>query len=411
MTRTSVISTVFRSPGLWLPSAGLVALIGLVGTAHGSRAAVAAPDLALSPTSAAAGATVQASGNGWPAGASLTLMWDQSQRLAEAKVTTTGAFSATFTVPAGAATGAHKVSVTLAPPSGAGPGGGTPPGSPPPGLGSPPAGMGTPPPGAGTPPGGPMQAVNVEATFTVVAATATPTSTPTSTATSTPTATPATTTTPAPTPATPTAGYRAWAIDMNKPCIPVPDQNACDDERQRLWRGDSATWTARLTARGNARPSSDGVLLQAFLFRVTAGDPSAAAAVACNERWPHVRITAASAGDGGAGESGAWIEVGNLGGGAQDMGGWSLRIADDGPRRQFAAGFTLAPGQACRWYAGTQGEDACTGTSTETGSALTLADEGTLTLWVDGINLKANEVRYATDPARQPAPPNLRGLP
>jgi hypothetical protein len=410
MTRPSASTTVLRSPALWLPSVGLATLIGILGMARYSRIAVAAPDLTLSPTSAAPGVTVQASGNGWPAGASLTLMWDQSQRLTEAKATATGAFTASFTVPAGATTGAHKVSVVPAPPAG-GPSGGMVIGSPPPGLGSPPGGIGSPPPGAATSSGGMMQMVTVDATFTVVAATASATSTPTATPTSTTSATPAATASPSPTPTSSPTRYRTWALDMNRPCIPTSDQNACDDERQRLWRGDSTTWTVRLTARGIAQPTSDDVLLQAFLFRVAAGDPTAVAAVARNERWPHVRITAASAGDMTAGDAGAWVEVSNLGGGAQDMSGWSLRMGDSGLHWQFASGLTLEPGQACRWYAGTPGEDPCAGASSEPVSTIALTEEGNLELWVDGIALKANEVRYAADPNRQPAPPNLKGVP
>jgi hypothetical protein len=89
---------------------------------------------------------------------------------------------------------------------------------------------------------------------------------------------------------------------------------------------------------------------------------------------------------------------------------WSVRVEGTNIRWTFEDGFVLQPGQACKFYTGTPGADPCPGTRNVASSGVLPNTSGTLTLWVDFLELKAAEARYDADSNNQPPPPNLQGF-
>jgi len=159
----------------------------------------------------------------------------------------------------------------------------------------------------------------------------------------------------------------------------------CDAERTRLWNGDAT-------------------------MRLAVGDPATLADLAQAMQWAHVRINAARFRGRASTELDEWVEVKNLGGAPQDMGRWSVRVEGTPFRWTFADGFVLEPGQACKFYTGAAMAEPCGGSSDIAPMGVLPNEGGLLTLWVDFLDLKAIEVRYAADPTRQPPPPNLQGF-
>ena len=228
----------------------------------------------------------------------------------------------------------------------------------------------------------------------------------------TPTPTPAPTPEPTPTP-TPTPVAQPFSLsilDMNQPCIPTAGQTVCDPERLALWNGDGAAWRARFQAQGRPAPSPDDVFVATVTFRVEAGDPATIAAIAQVLGWPHVRINAARYRGREATELDEWVEVKNYGGVAQDMSGWSVRLPGMTVAWNFADGFVLAPGQACKFYVGNAGADPCAGPSNVAPRGVLPNDQGVIELWINFLDLRADRVLYRSDPTSQPPPPNLQGF-
>ena len=243
-----------------------------------------------------------------------------------------------------------------------------------------------------------------------VVAVQTPVPTPSPTPEPTPTPTPTPMPTPTPTP-TPTATPFAIAVvDLNSPCIPAPGLLVCDQTRQRLWNGDQAAWTARFRSEGRPDPSPDEVFVQTLGFRIEAGDPATIGAVAQSLGWPHIRIVGVRFRGRTANELDEWVELRNLGGAPQDMSGWSVRVEGTPFRWTFEPGFVLQPGQSCRFYTGNPDPDACPGSINIATSGVLRNDAGGVSLWVDFLELKADEVRYIADPSFQPPPPHLQGF-
>jgi len=197
---------------------------------------------------------------------------------------------------------------------------------------------------------------------------------------------------------------------MNQPCIPAEGTRTCAAERLALWNGDQAAWGARFQAQGRPAPSADDVFVATLTFRVEAGDPATIGAIAQAVGWPHVRINAVRFRGREANEADEWIEVKNVGGAAQDMGGWSVRIPGTMISWNFADGFTLQPGQACKFYVGNPGADPCAGTRNVADRGVLPNDQGTVELWVNFLDLRAIRVSYSADPNNQPPPPNLQGF-
>jgi hypothetical protein len=222
-----------------------------------------------------------------------------------------------------------------------------------------------------------------------------------------PTPTPSATPTPTPSPGT---QYSLSILDMNSPCIPAGSNLFCDDARLKLWDGDQAAWRAYYASQGLPAPTGDQVFEATLGFRIEAGDPATIGAIAERLGWPHVRIFASRFRGQTANEQDEWVEIKNIGGGQQDMTQWSVRVEGTNIRWTFEDGFVLQPGQACKFYTGTPGADPCPGTRNVASSGVLPNTSGTLTLWVDFLELKAAEARYDADSNNQPPPPNLQGF-
>lgn len=225
-----------------------------------------------------------------------------------------------------------------------------------------------------------------------------------------PTPAPTPTATPAPPPPPAATPFSLSVLDMGQPCIPVAPALLCDAARQALWTGDQAAWRARFEAEARPAPTADDVFVATLTFRVEAGDPATIGAIAEQLGWAHVRIIASRFRGVTPTELDEWVEVKNLGGGAQDMSGWSVRIEGSALSWRFADGFILDPGVACKFYTGTPRPDSCSGSSSIAERGVLDNNSGTISLWVNFLDLKANEVRYNADPAQQPPPPNLQGF-
>jgi len=223
----------------------------------------------------------------------------------------------------------------------------------------------------------------------------------------TPSASPSPTPTPSP---SSDPSFSVSVLDTNSPCIPAAGSTICDATRQMLWTGSQAAWTARYEMMGRAAPTPDQVFDATIVLRVESGDPGAIAAIAQQLGWPHVRINAARYRGVTANELDEWVEVKNFGGGEQDMTNWSVRVEGTMIRWTFGDGFVLQPGQACKFYTGTPGADPCPGSSNVATSGVLPNSSGTITLWVDFLDLLAIRTSYNTDSNNQPPPPNLQGF-
>jgi hypothetical protein len=199
-------------------------------------------------------------------------------------------------------------------------------------------------------------------------------------------------------------------IDLGSPCIPASGQALCDDTRQKLWTGDQATWTARYQEQGRNAPTPDQVFEQTFGLRIESGDPAAISAVAQGLGWPHLRIVASRFHGISTNQTDEWVEIRNLGGASQDMTGWSVRVVGSSVRWTFQDGFTMDGGQTCKFYTGDARQDSCPGSTNVSQSGVLNDQQGSISLWVDWLDLKADEVRYDSDPLHQPPPPNLQGF-
>lgn len=226
----------------------------------------------------------------------------------------------------------------------------------------------------------------------------------------TPTPTPSPSTAPSPTPPPAGTQFSLSILDMNSPCIPSGTNLFCDQARLALWNGDQAAWRARYQSQGLPVPSGDQVFEATLGFRIEAGDPATIGAIAERLGWPHVRILASRFRGQSANEQDEWVEIKNLGGGEQDMTDWSVRIEGSNIRWTFEDGFVLQPGQACKFYTGAPMADPCPGSSNVSQSGVLPNTSGTITLWVDFLDLKAAEARYNADSNNQPPPPNLQGF-
>lgn len=183
-----------------------------------------------------------------------------------------------------------------------------------------------------------------------------------------------------------------------RPCVPEAGQTACDATRTALWNGDQAAWAARGITDGDARFN------ETVVFRVRGGDPAAISAIARIIGSPYLKVTRVHYGAGTE-----FAEVTNLGGGSQDMTGWTLRSPARSATFSFPAGFSLTPGQACRVYSGPAGPNPC-----GTGASFNQADvwpedAGQVVLFFDALALPGDDVRYSANPNSQPPPPNLVG--
>lgn len=198
-------------------------------------------------------------------------------------------------------------------------------------------------------------------------------------------------------------------VDLESPCIPSANQDACDDTRRRLWAADPDAWAAALAARGRSNPSPEDVFDEALRMRLAANDPAAMGAVARVLGWPHLRITAVHFRGTGAQQEDEWIEITNLGGGSQLMDGWVIRAQGTGAEFAFPDGFTLEAGAACRVYSAAARPDSCVAATFNRPNVWSDAADTALLLYTP-LDLRVDRTRYNADPAAQPPPPNLQGV-
>lgn len=200
------------------------------------------------------------------------------------------------------------------------------------------------------------------------------------------------------------AGFNAAQIDLNAPCIPSPGQNACDANRTALWNADRDAWAARgVTDTPPFIPFEGNVFNETVVFRVDAGDPAAIRNIAVILGNPFLQITLIRFSG-----SPEYAEITNLGGGAQDMTGWSLRSPGSNLRVNFPNGFVMQGGQVCRIYSGTPGPNSC-GNASFNATDVWPDNGGRAVLFYDALDLLGDDVLYSADPNNQPPPPNLQG--
>ncbi|MGE3601653.1 MAG: BsuPI-related putative proteinase inhibitor, partial [Dehalococcoidia bacterium] len=197
------------------------------------------------------------------------------------------------------------------------------------------------------------------------------------------------------------ARYAESALNLGelRPCIPVSGAPSCDFNRLALWNGDAEAWAGRGVTDPDARFN------ETVVFRVRAADPAAIRNIARILGWPYLQITHLKF----AGTGPEHVEITNLGGGSQDVGGWTLRSPERNAVVGLPAVLVMAPNQSCRVYSAAAQSDACGGVRFPDGDVWP-DTAGRAVLYADPIDLPAADTRYAADSASQPPPPNLQGV-
>jgi hypothetical protein len=200
-------------------------------------------------------------------------------------------------------------------------------------------------------------------------------------------------------PQPPTERYIESALDLSAPCIPDQGQQTCSGTREALWNGVALAWALQGVTDPDARFN------ETVVFRVRAGDPAAIGNIAKVLGWPYLKVTRIQF----AGMR-EWVEITNLGGGAQDLNGWTLRSPARAVVKALPA-VTLAPGDRCYVFTGPPTSNPGGGCRTFVESAADVwPDEGgSIVLFAGPIDLAADDTRYSADIDNQPPPPNLQG--
>ena len=184
-----------------------------------------------------------------------------------------------------------------------------------------------------------------------------------------------------------------------RPCMPAP----CDPERAALWTGDEAAWAARGVFDPDAR------FEQIIIMRVDAGEPAVIGNIARILGQPYLQITRLRFAGSPPAQADEYIEVTNLGGGAQDMTGWTVRSPGRGVLARFPEAYVMNPAQSCRIYTGIVTADSC-GTARFGGDDIWPDQGGVAVLYYDALDLLGAERRYSADPDNQPPQPDLQGV-
>lgn len=215
---------------------------------------------------------------------------------------------------------------------------------------------------------------------------------------------PSPTPTPSATP-TPAAGFNAASLNLSdpRPCIPARGDTVCDATRTSLWNGEAAAWSDR----GITDP--DERFRETVIFRVRAADPAVISIIARFLNAPYLQVTFVKFKGTATNQTDEFVEVSNLGGGDQDMTGWTLRSPARSATFNFPQGFVMAAGQVCRVYTGAPQSDSC-GNASFNSSDVWPDSSGEVILFYDALALPGADTFYSSDPNNQPPPPNLVGV-
>jgi len=203
----------------------------------------------------------------------------------------------------------------------------------------------------------------------------------------------------------PSTLYRAALLSLAdpRPCIPEVGDAQCTPERNSLWNGEADAWARR----GVTNP--DDRFNETVVFRVRASDPAVIAIIARFLEAPYLQITRVQFSGSATGQTDEYVEVTNLGGGDQEMTGWTVRSPGRDRIYRFPNGFVMTAGRACRIYTGSGGEGAC-GLPGWNSTDVWPDDQGRAVLYYDALDLPGADTRYSADSANQPPPPNLIGV-
>lgn len=208
--------------------------------------------------------------------------------------------------------------------------------------------------------------------------------------------------TPSPTPS-PSPRYIESALDLSAPCIPEAGRPDCDATRRSLWNGEDAAWAAC----GVTDP--DTRFNETVVFRVRAGDPAAIGNIAKALGWPYLKVTLLRYAED------ELVEITNLGGGAQDLTGWSVRSPANSVEVALPAGHSLQPGESCFVHTGPTNANpgnrcyVVTSVRPDLPDGIWPDEGGTIVLFAGPLDLVADDARYSADVDNQPPPPNLQG--
>lgn len=205
-------------------------------------------------------------------------------------------------------------------------------------------------------------------------------------------------------PAQPTARTSTLSLADPRPCIPEPGDRQCTADRNSLWNGEADAWARRGVTDPDARFN------ETVVFRVRAADPAVIGIIARFLSAPYLQITRLQFVGSATGQSDEYIEVTNLGGGDQEMTGWTLRSPGRDSIYRFPAGFVMTAGRACRVYTGIAGDGAC-GLPVWGSTDVWPDDQGRAVLYYDALDLPGADTRYSADPTNQPPAPNLQLMP
>lgn len=200
-------------------------------------------------------------------------------------------------------------------------------------------------------------------------------------------------------------GFTTAALSLAdpRPCIPPSGQRTCDAERLALWNGEASAWARRGVTDPDARFN------ETVVFRIIAGDPAVISIISRFLGWPYLQVTRVRFVGTAAGQGDEYVEIANLGGGEQDMGGWTLRSPARGAVFNFPSGFVMTPGRVCRVYTGPPQENAC-GLAGFNSQDVWPDTEGRVILFYDALALPGADTLYSADPNNQPPPPHLQGV-
>ena len=210
---------------------------------------------------------------------------------------------------------------------------------------------------------------------------------------------------PPPPPPPPQQRFNAASLNLSdpRPCIPPPGQRTCDATRNALWNGEAGAWAQRGVTDPDARFN------ETVVFRVQAQDPAVIAIIARFLQAPYLQVTYILFRGSAPGQTDEYVEVTNLGGGAQDMTGWSLRSPDRGAVFRFPDGFVMNGGDKCRVYTGPPQADSC-GNASFNSTDVWPDEAGRVVLYYDALDLPGADKVYNADPNNQPPPPELQGV-